>query len=241
MKATNPTFVASLLLSALMLLSSSSTVPASGRNPNSSVLPANASPYGRTYSQWSAAWWQWAYSIPLASNPVADETGEFAANGQGGPVWFLAGTFGGDVTREVTVPAGKALFFPIINTVWISLPDYGDAPWSPEQREFAFSVISPFIDNAFYLSCEVDGVSVTNLESYRHQTAAGEEYRTTVPADNITQFLPAGTYGPTVDDGIYLLLAPLKPGRHTIHFTAASSGSALRDYAADVTCVLTVQ
>jgi hypothetical protein len=34
-------------------------------------------------------------------------------------VWFLAGAFGADpVVRQREVPAGKALFFPLINTAY---------------------------------------------------------------------------------------------------------------------------
>ena len=33
-----------------------------------------------------------------------------------------------------------------------------------------------------------------------------------------------GLHGPTVDDGIYLLLAPLSAGAHTLHFTATLGG-----------------
>ena len=47
----------------------------------------------------------------------------------------------------------------------------------------------------------------------------------TLPADNV--FAPwgltePGIYGPSVDDGIYLLVAPLAAGQHTIHFSAQS-------------------
>jgi len=28
---------------------------------------------GRTYGEWSAAWWQWATSIPVSSNPLFDK------------------------------------------------------------------------------------------------------------------------------------------------------------------------
>ncbi len=34
-------------------------------NSNPGVLPVNSKPYGMTYGEWSAKWWQWAYSIPL--------------------------------------------------------------------------------------------------------------------------------------------------------------------------------
>jgi hypothetical protein len=44
-----------------------------------------------------------------------------------------------------------------------------------------------------------------------------------------------------VDDGIYLMLAPLKPGLHTIHITSASTGSLLGEFALDVTYHLTVE
>jgi NAD(P)-dependent dehydrogenase (short-subunit alcohol dehydrogenase family) len=35
-----------------------------------------------------------------------------------GPVWFLAGSFGATVVRSCLVPAGKALFFPLVNQEW---------------------------------------------------------------------------------------------------------------------------
>lgn len=241
----SPRFISAGITAALLAicawLIAASGASAAGRNPNPGVLPANSSPYGHTLSEWGGAWWQWAYSIPLAEHPATDSTGEFATTGQSGPVWFLAGTFGGVASRTVTVPAGKGLFFPVINVAWVNVPEFGDAPWSPEQREFAFSLISPFIDNAYNLSCEVDGVSVADLTSYRRQTPVGSEYPVTVPEGNITGFLPPGTYGPTVDDGIYLMLAPLKPGSHTIRFTAASTGSILGDFSTDVTYHLTVE
>ena len=55
-------------------------------------------------------------------NPLLDQTGQNAALGQSGEVWFLAGTTGGSAERTVTVPPGKALFFPIVNNLWINIP-----------------------------------------------------------------------------------------------------------------------
>jgi len=55
-------------------------------------------------------------------NPLLDQTGANAAIGQSGPVWFLAGTTGGTAERAITVPAGKSLFFPLVNNVWICTP-----------------------------------------------------------------------------------------------------------------------
>src|SRR5262249_30989177 len=79
------------------------------------------------YANLTADWWQWVFSRPAIdiggtnTNPVLDSTGAFAAVGQengigpGDKSFFLAGTFGGAATRTVTVPADKALFFPINN------------------------------------------------------------------------------------------------------------------------------
>jgi hypothetical protein len=212
------------------------------RNPNPGILPAGSSAYGQTYGEWSGAWWQWTYSIPADMNPVNDPTGEFAAVGQSGPVWLLAGNFGGTTVRHATVPAGKGLLLAILNVIWINIPELGDDPWSDEQEEFARSIIAPFIDNAFDVSCTIDGVAVADLESYRTRTPDGAEYFVTLPEDNIIgDLLAPGTYGPCVDDGIYLMLAPLKPGQHTIHITSASTGSVLGDFALDVTYHLTMK
>jgi hypothetical protein len=41
----------------------------------------------------------------------------------------------------------------------------------------------------------------------------------TMPDGNVFG-IAAGTYGPMVTDGYYLMLTPLPAGEHTIHFTA---------------------
>src|SRR5262249_39826100 len=58
------------------------------------------------YAQLTALWWEWILEQPATGNPIFDETGEDAANGQPleDVVFFLAGTLGGAVTREFTVP-----------------------------------------------------------------------------------------------------------------------------------------
>jgi hypothetical protein len=76
------------------------------------------------FAKLSAVWWQWALSIPTSVNPQLDTTGKDAVVGQRGSVWFLAGFFGGGpATRTCSVPQGTALFFPVINSVNINIPD----------------------------------------------------------------------------------------------------------------------
>ena len=91
----------------------------------------------------------------MDTSPLFDLTGAQAANGQSGPVWFLAGLtwFYADpamhfAVRNVTIPAGKALFFPIANSICVNLPDFGDQPWSPQQEAFARRVNTKGVNSA---------------------------------------------------------------------------------------------
>ena len=194
---------------------------------NHDIAPPNSEPYGKSYSEWSARWWQWAYSIPAAENPVSDTTGEYADEGQDGPVWFLAGNFGGTTVRDVFVPEGKSLYFPILNQNWVTFPT-DPILTIPELR----AIIRPYMDNAT-LSCVIDHKAVKNLSLYREDSAV---FTTTVPDGNLLG-LPAGDYAPCVDNGYYLMLDPLDPGQHTIHFTGKNSDASFQ---LDVTYHLTV-
>jgi hypothetical protein len=205
------------------------------RNAQPRVLPPHSIAFGHSYAEWSGAWWRWAVSIPADSSPLLDTSGAFAGVGQSGNVWFLAGNLGGVSDRIVTIPTGKALFFPIFNYVWINAPTLGDPPWSDTQEAIARSQIAGVVDSAFNLSCEIDGVNVGDLKDYRHSTADDGEYMVTMPSNNVFG-VPAGTYGPAVDDGIYLMLPPLGRGEHAIHFTSSAPGFEL-----DVTYHITVR
>lgn len=197
-------------------------------NPNPGIAPIDSTPYGKSYSRWAAAWWEWAYSVPADQNPLLDTKGENADEEQRGPVWFLAGNFGGTTVRRVTVPEGKALFFPILNQPWVQYPT--DPVLSiPDLRAF----LRPGMDNAI-LHCEIDGRPVQDLAGYRVESTV---FTTTVPEGNLLG-MPAGDYEPCVDNGYYLMLRPLKPGRHTIRFTAANAD---QSFSLDVTYHINVK
>jgi len=181
-----------------------------GGNPG--VAPPNAHPHGSTYAEWGATWWQWAISFPLDASPVTDPTGDLAALGQSGPVWFLAGTFGGSAERTVTIPHGKALFFPIVNLIGVNIPEPGD----PEPSEEEFREIMDFIiGSGFSLACTVDGVSLESLEDYRAQT---DVFAVDVPEGGLVD---AGFFEFAMADGFWLMLKPMSSGEHTIHITGS--------------------
>jgi hypothetical protein len=136
------------------------------------VIPRDANTYGNSSGEWSARWWQWALSIPAATNPVLDETGAHCAEGQSGPVWFLAGAFfGGTFERACTVPPGTALFWPIVNAafgaaVFDCEPTQPGVPCNiTVLRAAAAASMDPVT-----LEASLDGVPVRHVRDYRVQS-----------------------------------------------------------------------
>src|SRR5262245_13662616 len=103
-----------LIMISLVLGLSVAPPGAFARNLNPGVVPPQSHPHGMTYGEWSAAWWQWAMSQPLAGHPFVDGPGFDVSAGQSGSVWFLGAPFG-TVQRTVTIPVGKSLFVGLLN------------------------------------------------------------------------------------------------------------------------------
>jgi hypothetical protein len=206
--------------------------PAAAQNADSlGILPPPFEWYGRTYEEWSAQWWQWAFSLPIDQNPFYDEGGTCAngANGQSGPVWFLTGVINtsGTAVRNCTVPEGVALFVPLINAECSTL----EAPpfFGSNEKELRACVKRIKIKNVF---AEIDGVRVPNVTRYK---AMSPLFEFTAPDNNVLGVPPAT--GESVADGYYLLLDPLSAGQHTIRF-----GGTFPDFgfSLDITYNLTV-
>jgi hypothetical protein len=183
----------------------------------------------------AAQWWQWALAEPTSDNPLLDSTGQFAAVNQRGRVWFLAGNEGGTTIRTITVPAGKALFFPIVNTFdvedGIGLP--GDIQFMVHKPlQVAQALVSSIIATATGLSCQVDGIPLQITAANLEQSTPFSLF---LPANNILG-VPAGVYFPSIDSGYYVLLNPLSAGSHTIHFAGS-----ITNFSLDVTYNITVQ
>lgn len=71
-------------------------------------------------------WWAWAAAEPEGRDPVSDPTGAHCGRNQPTGVWFLAGTFGGEVERRCAVPAGRPLLAPAVNRFSESASDCAD-------------------------------------------------------------------------------------------------------------------
>lgn len=193
-------------------------------NLNPGVAPIGSSPHGRTYGEWAARWWQWAYSIPVSSNPLLDETGVHATVGQAGKVWFLCGVINvsGTASRVIEVPSGTALFFPILN---FEADNFWPVQTPPYDVLGLRALAAAQMDGVSNMSCELDGRALRDLASYRTRSPV---FGVTMPVDNIPAYFgfdtPAGEYQPIVDDGYYLFLEPLSAGTHQLHFSGTAPG-----------------
>ncbi len=198
------------------------------------------------YAQLTALWWQWIFAQPAIdvggtnTNPVLDSTGAYATVGQengigpGDKTFFLAGTFGGDAERAVTVPHGKTLFLPVLNA---DCDNASDPPtnWSvPELRAQAKAAI----DNPRYAYACLDGAP---LEIFRTKSPT---FTYTVPdEDSIYAYSGSvgpqfeGTIKPAVSDGYWVSIPPLPPGTYLLEFGGVRSNG----FSLNVTYHLTIE
>lgn len=147
---------------------------------------------------------------PRDSSPVSDLTGERCGDGQMGNVWFLAGGYGSSkVKRKCTVPAGRTLFFPLINMVYWPTPE-GVGKFTCSQ---AMELAALNNDTAIDLFAEIDGKAMEGLKKYRVASRKCFDTFSRVPTSQ-----KAYTAYPSATDGYWLQLKPLAPGRHTLKF-----------------------
>lgn len=186
------------------------------------IRSAKSTPYGMSYGEWGVAWWRWALGQPADVNPVTDTSGTFCGEGQTDSVWFLAGTFGGYAVRECTIPANRAIFFPVFTTLFGAT--VGDCEPTAEGecginelRKGARQDINAGRTKDATLKVLIDGEPVEDVDSFRASSL--EAFAITLPEGNILG-LPEGTYQPHVTDGFWLFLDPLSAGEHLIEFTA---------------------
>ncbi|HEV3189779.1 MAG TPA: hypothetical protein VGY54_04740 [Polyangiaceae bacterium] len=180
--------------------------------------------YGKSYTEWAAAWVEWVYEWPETAacpDPIADTTGALCAFGQdpNSSVFFLGGDWGGVARRPSCVaPAGKALFMPIYVGTF---QDNGGVPATmvktdAQLKASAAAELQPVRKILF----SVDGNSVS-LGPYAIVAAP---YQYTLPREpNI--FTCQGSLGVTgtysgYASGYFVLLPPLSVGPHTIAFSA---------------------
>ena len=185
-------------------------------NVSNLVYDLNTKPFNVSYSDWTAKWWQWAYSIPWDRNPSYDDTGKYCSENQNGTVWFLTQAFEHPVTRACEIPRSTALLITLLNSE-CSFAEFKSLKTEQELRDCAKSMQD--IVNGLHAS--LDGISIPNLEKYRVQTNL---FNFTLPENNILNLTAQTTQ--SVADGNWLFLKPLPPGIHKLEVKGDINGNA---------------
>jgi hypothetical protein len=214
------------------------------------VIPPGTQTSGKSYGEWSAAWWQWAYQTPVNGpagqhNPLTVGDGRIDCSyGQSGTVWFLAGTYlsstGGngvtiskaDRSCSKPIPSGITLMFPVINQADdnAACPPNDPTTFTEDQLRAAAQQAQ---DTAHNMHAQIDGQSVSDISGpvtpYR---VTSPLFQYTVPVDNLfsTSFVCGETYPAgsvpapgAVADGVFVMLAPLPPGVHYLSWGGDAS------------------
>ncbi|MGW4390877.1 signal protein [Streptomyces sp. NPDC004685] len=174
-------------------------------SPLTSSATANARP---SSAELQGRWWTWAASEPEKTNPVADQDGSACGLNQPQDVWFLAGTFGGQVERACKVPAGRPIAFPLVNR-------FGDRS---DCAAFMSNVRGTVRLDGRAIEPETYQGDLITVQSAQGNAVTGEEGR----------FTATGC-------GLWVQLPSLAPGKHSLKIRGQSDDfSTGVDYALSV-------
>ena len=172
------------------------------------LFHVDSKPYGLTFGEWTAKWWQWAYAIPKNTNPAYDDTGRYFTVNQKGPVWFFTGSYGKMHHDNVAYLQTKTILFPILN----SECSFAEFP-SLKNEEQLRVCAKETQDTVTQVKASIDGKNITNLEGYRIRSPL---FNLSLPENNIVSLPPQSTQA--VSDGNWVFLKPLPEGEHIISF-----------------------
>ena len=241
-KALNKPLVLSILG---MTVVSLNACPAVAANPDKDqgppIAPIKTSPEGQTYGRWAVEWYQWALGVPAANSPLTDTTGDNCAQRQVGKVWFLAGSISdAPVVRNCDIPAGKSLFFPLINTFYGA---FLNDPPETQTEEFVRSHPYANCTIPVDISVKIDGVEVQKPSLFFTGPSGSQSpvFNVQLPPDNLfgvdETVIPELLLSPSAEQGYYLFVHSLAPGEHTIEWTASGCTP---DQFQDITYNLTI-
>jgi len=197
-------------------------------NSNPGILPPDSVVQGMTYAEWIASWWKYVLSLPAPQNPIPPGTGPDCMLQCVEDVVMVVTNDWKGAPIQCEAPAGTMLLIPIEYPECSTLE--GEPFYGGDEAELRACVQKFYFQD---LEASIDGVEVQNLGAFF--IPATPLYQFTVPDNNILG-VPAAS-GESVANGIFLMLAPLSPGKHTI-YTHAFSAQA--NFTVEKTLVLTV-
>lgn len=201
--------------------------------------PPEEKPYGMSYEEHTENFYNWLISQPADSNPSNDVTGKDCANGQentNSSVFYLVGAGGGEFTKTCEVPAGKAVFIPVIS-VEVSDKEVPNASVDDLHR-----LAKKDQDSVTSLALKIGDkeYSFDDLKKYRIHT---RDFQVVFPENAIF----GATAGPSkaVADGYHVITNQLQKGNYTINYKGSlicpGSDCLAPNFAEDVTFNLIVK
>ncbi len=174
--------------------------------------PPESKPYGLTYEQHVQNFYEWLISVPSDENPSNDPTGQNCARGQentNSSVFYLVGGGGGKFDKTCKVPAGKAIFIPVIS-VEVSDKEVPNASVDDLDK-----LAKKDQDSVTSLSLTIGEKAYTfdDLRKYRVHTGV---FEVVFPENAIFGASP----GPSkaVADGYHVITEKLPAGTYTINY-----------------------
>lgn len=229
-----------------LLVAAVSTARADGESKDHSlVFPPQAHPYGVSYQEWVARYWQRTLSLPVDAASYAAPL----SAGQSGEVWVLASPLGSAPTGtlQFSIPEGKAMLISPL-TFWVdnaNCPTFTDFTVAELRGQVAgeWSQVTA-------TSCTIDGVTVPGLANPQTSPYLFDStvFSYTLPDhDTYPSVLFGATCidnGQTIDgavaQGEFLMIKPLPVGQHQIHVTDVIGPVASPFLVVDITYVITV-
>jgi len=196
------------------------------------VIAPDSMPFGATYEQWAAVYWQWAMSIPVEKNPVLDGPCDVQ---QSGSVFFLAGNTGGAHHRSCVIPSDTGIFVPLLTGLGRSCPELASTPKVCQELTSESAIREKArgpVDSAnALLRMTIDGIEIPIGAEYRVETALFADKSPANPDERLIDScsgpieanscgVPEGSEREVVADGYFVMINSLPPGNHVIHLAA---------------------
>lgn len=228
-----------ILISLLnMILLSMVSFPKSAFSEPLELHPPTSEPFGLSYEEHAKNYWKWLISIPAASSPIDDTSGERCNIGQSNnsSIIYLTGSGGGEVKRTCHVQEGMSVLFTP------SAVEMSDKEGKDVTIDDMHRVTKADQDSVTQLSVTLDGktYSFDDLKEYRIHT---EPFEVVFPDKGIFG-VGIGGISTIVADGYYLVTQNLTKGTHEINYFSeirCPMGDCATNFSEDLTYTLIVE
>ena len=192
-----------IVLVAGMLLASTAGSVSAAKPAARGFLPANAHPHGSSLVDLGTAWNRWALAAPPETNAFLAARCEQSSLDP--RIWFLPEPYpGGPTDADCSVPQGA---FLVVSPFFFECSDAELPPFYGGNETELRTCVEDGFDLLSSAEVTLDGRTATGLGDYVVTTRLD-----TVPANNLLGPDPALT----MNRGIFMVIAPLSRGTHTL-------------------------